>query len=190
MIAGCASPPQAPPPPQSYVVLLPNADGTAGAVTIRGAGGEIVLDKPGYGVNLDGAAAEPYAVDENRIKRDFSAAMSAQPAPPVTFILHYETGTTQLIDASRAAIPQLLNVVRTRPAAEISVIGHTDTVGSDESNGNLGMERAHSVAELIQKAGLTALSITISSHGERNLLVPTPDSTPEAKNRRVEVTVR
>jgi outer membrane protein OmpA-like peptidoglycan-associated protein len=28
------------------------------------------------------------------------------------------------------------------------------------------------------------------THGERDLMVPTPDETPEARNRRVEVIVR
>jgi outer membrane protein OmpA-like peptidoglycan-associated protein len=32
--------------------------------------------------------------------------------------------------------------------------------------------------------------VDVASHGETNLLVPTPDDTAEAKNRRVEVTVR
>lgn len=188
---GCTTPPPAaPPPPQSYVVLLPNADGTSGAVTVQGAKGEVVLDRPGHGVNLDGAAAEPYAVEEVRIQRDFSAAMAAQPAPPVSFVLHYELGTTQLMIDSKAVIPRLLEAVRSRPAAEISVIGHTDTVGADDWNEKLGMERAQSVAEMIQKAGLTAQSVTVASHGERNLLVPTPDNTPESRNRRVEITVR
>ena len=32
--------------------------------------------------------------------------------------------------------------------------------------------------------------LTVTSHGESNLLVRTPDNTPEARNRRVEVTIR
>jgi outer membrane protein OmpA-like peptidoglycan-associated protein len=32
--------------------------------------------------------------------------------------------------------------------------------------------------------------VEAASHGEANLLVPTPDGIEEAKNRRVEVTVR
>jgi peptidoglycan-associated lipoprotein len=34
------------------------------------------------------------------------------------------------------------------------------------------------------------IHITVVSHGERNLLIATPDNTPEPKNRRVEITVR
>ena len=35
-----------------------------------------------------------------------------------------------------------------------------------------------------------ALEVTIDSHGERNPLVPTDDGIEEARNRRVEVTIR
>jgi peptidoglycan-associated lipoprotein len=186
--AGCAAPPPAP-KPQSYVVLLPNTDGTAGALTVQGAGGQVLLDKAGHAVTLDGASG-PYVVEQERIEREFGAAMAARPLLPMRFMLYFETGTAQLTLASQALIPHVLDAVRSRPAADVSVIGHTDTVGSDESNEKLGLERAQAVAEIITKAGLKAHSLTVTSHGERNLLFPTPDNTPEPKNRRVEITVR
>jgi len=33
-------------------------------------------------------------------------------------------------------------------------------------------------------------AVVVESHGKRNLLVPTPDETPEPRNRRVEITIR
>lgn len=189
--AGCASPPTlVPPPPQSYVVLMPNADGTTGQLTVSGTQGEVVIDQPRHGVNLDGSAGAPYAVDESRIKKDFSEAQAAQPALPVSFMLYYETGGTQLTAASQALIPRVIDAVRSRPAPDVSVIGHTDSVGAPDVNEKLGLQRAQSVAELIQKAGLKAHDLTIASHGEQNPLIKTPDNTPEPRNRRVEITVR
>jgi outer membrane protein OmpA-like peptidoglycan-associated protein len=38
--------------------------------------------------------------------------------------------------------------------------------------------------------GLADAVMAIESHGERNLLVPTPDDTAEPGNRRVEITLR
>ncbi len=47
-----------------------------------------------------------------------------------------------------------------------------------------------SYAAQLTEAGLVVTVLTIESHGERNLLLKTPDNTAEAKNRRVEITIR
>ncbi|MCX5819382.1 MAG: OmpA family protein [Deltaproteobacteria bacterium] len=95
-----------------------------------------------------------------------------------------------LTDESQALIPAILDAAMNHPVPDVSVIGHTDTVGNTEANEKLGLQRAQSVAEIIKRAGLQVHDLTIASHGKRNLLVATPDNTPEPKNRRVEITVR
>jgi len=195
---GCATAPPPPPvvpapvaqAPKSYVVLMENADGTVGRLAVSGAKGEVLLNQPRSGVDLDGTASTPYTVDENRINRDFGEALAAQPPLPVSFMLYYKAGGTVLTDESQALIPAILDAARNHPAPDVSVIGHTDTVGNTEANEKLGLQRAQSVAEIIKKAGLQVHDLTIASHGEKNLLVATPDNTPEPKNRRVEITVR
>lgn len=195
---GCATPPpaaQAPAPvaapaPKSYVVLMEDPDGTVGKVAVTNEKGEVLLERARTGVDLDGTVGRPYAVDENRIKRDFGEAMAAQPPLPVSFMLYFKTGGSVLTEESQALIPAILDAARTHPAADVSVIGHTDTVGNSEANERLGLQRAQSVAELIKKAGLKVQDLTVASHGEKNPLVATPENTPEPKNRRVEITVR
>ncbi|MFO7665543.1 MAG: OmpA family protein [Desulfobacterales bacterium] len=188
---GCATPP---PPvssaPKSYVVLMNNQDGTVGELSVSTTEGDVLLNKSYSGVDLDGTASSPYTVDESRIKRDFGEAFSAQPPLPVSFVLHYNIGDTVLTVESQAMIPAILEATKNRPAPDVSVIGHTDTMGTVEANEILGMERAKSVAEIIKNAGLKVQDLTISSHGEKNLMVATPDNTPEPKNRRVEITIR
>jgi peptidoglycan-associated lipoprotein len=199
---GCATPPppaaqvpvaQAPvaPAPKSYVVLMDNADGTVGQLVVSSAKGEVLLNKARTGTDLDGTSGKPYMVDEYRINRDFGEALAAQPPLPVSFMLYFKTGGTVLTDESQALIPAILDAaMKHHPVSDVSVIGHTDTMGNSEANENLGLQRALLVAEIIKKAGLQVYELTIASHGEKNLLVPTPDNTPEPKNRRVEITVR
>ncbi len=190
-MTGCATPTaELPPPPQSYVVLMGNADGTTGQLNVSNAMGEAVLNQSRHGFNLDGSLGAPYAVDASRIKKDFGAALAAQPALPVSFMFYHETGGTRLTAESQALIPKVIDAARNRPAPDVSVIGHTDTAGNAEANEKIGLQRAQSIAELIRKAGLKAHDLTITSHGEQNLLVPTPDNVPQPKNRRVEITVR
>ena len=75
-------------------------------------------------------------------------------------------------------------------AAEVAVVGHTDTMGTRQANVALGMRRALMVRDLLVNAGLARAMIEVGSHGEADLLVHTPDETPEPRNRRVDIIVR
>jgi peptidoglycan-associated lipoprotein len=189
---GCATspPPVATSAPKSYVVLMENADGMVGQIKVSSPKGEVLLNKPRSGVDLDSTAGTPYQVEANRINRDFGEAIAASPPLPVIFMLYFEAGGTVLTEESQALIPSILDAAKNHPATDVSVIGHTDTIGDSEANEKLGMMRAQAVAEIIQRVGLRVYELTIDSHGERNLLVDTPDNTAEPKNRRVEITVR
>jgi outer membrane protein OmpA-like peptidoglycan-associated protein len=80
--------------------------------------------------------------------------------------------------------------VKGYPAAEVVVIGHTDTTGSRNSNVELGLRRASAVRSLLVQTGISTLQIETRSHGEAELLVKTGDNVSEPRNRRVEITVR
>jgi peptidoglycan-associated lipoprotein len=191
LATGCAtSPPPVSQAPKSYVVLMDNSDGTVGQLSVSSTKGEVLLNKSHSGADLDGTGSSPYTVDKSRINRDFGEALSAQPPLPVSFMLYYNIGDTVLTVESQAMIPAILEAAKNRPAPDVSVIGHTDTMGTVEANEKLGLQRAQSVAEIIKNAGLKVHDLTISSHGEKNLIVATPDNTPEPKNRRVEITIR
>ncbi len=179
---GCAS--------KSYVVLMESPDGSTGAIEVRTDKGLARVDQKGYGVNLDGRSATPYQVEQPRIDKDFSAARAAQPALPKSYLLYFRTGGAKLTAKSQAEIPEILQTVRDRGPSAVSVIGHTDTVGSKLDNEDLGLLRARAIARQLQDNGLQALELVVTSHGEGNLLVKTPDNTPEPANRRVEITIR
>ena len=72
----------------------------------------------------------------------------------------------------------------------VDVYGHTDSTGTRPSNFALGLRRANTVRSLLRDIGLDAGSVDVVSHGETVLLVPSVDGIFEARNRRVEITVR
>jgi outer membrane protein OmpA-like peptidoglycan-associated protein len=192
VLAGCAAPPASPPPPppvRSYLALLPNDDGTTGKVVFEGAQGTTVLEQPRAAVALAGGAT-PFQIDEARLQSDAGAAILARPKPPRSFQLYFDAGETRINKASEAQLPEILDEVRNRPAPDISVIGHTDTVGNAGMNERLSLQRAQEVSQLLRSIASMAVNIEVTSHGERNLLVPTPDNTDEPRNRRVEITIR
>lgn len=180
LLAGCAT--------KSYVVLLENPDGSTGEVIIKGKKGEQIIKTAGQGALLDGSSA-PVSVDESKIQEDFAAAITARPKLPVRYLLYFQAGA-MLTPESEALIPKIIAEAADRPAVEVSVIGHTDTVGKEDDNEALALKRAETIAELLKSKGLKAHALAIESHGERNLLIPTADNTFESKNRRVEISIR
>jgi outer membrane protein OmpA-like peptidoglycan-associated protein len=185
--AGCVTRP--PPKPPSYAVLLDNPDGSVGAITITGTRGQIVVTRSRFGATLDGSA-QACVFDQTQLDSDFGEVLAARPQLPVTFLLYFEGTGTTLTAESQAQISRIIAAVANRPVPDVSIIGHTDTLGDAESNERLGLQRAELVAKLIAGAGLKVSELTVTSHGEFNLLVKTPDETAEPKNRRVEITIR
>jgi outer membrane protein OmpA-like peptidoglycan-associated protein len=181
LLAGCA--------PKSYVVLIDSPDGTTGEVVVRGQKGEQVIQASGQGAPLDGSA-RPAPVDKAKLDKDFGAAIAARPEIPVKYLLYFESGSTRLTQEAQALLPKIVADASGRPAVDVAVIGHTDTVASEKTNEELSLRRAQLVADLLKSKGLKIHALNIEWHGKRNLLVKTPDNTPEAKNRRVEVSVR
>lgn len=186
LLAGCATRPSG---PGDYVVLLEEANGSVGHVVYTGAQGTAELKQAREAVALRGPAV-PFTLDAEQLHRDAGAAMAAQPVAPRTFVLYFDAGTARITKASEVLLPQILQEVRNRPMAELAIVGHTDTVGSAALNASLSLRRAQEVGQLLAAARAAAVAVDITSHGEHNLLVRTPDDTAEPRNRRVEVTVR
>ncbi len=184
LISGCAT--------GDYVVLLESPDGTTGAVVIEDARGETRLDRSHQGVVIGarGLGAGPFEVGEQRLARDFAAALAAQPALPQRFQLYFKIGSAELTEASQQAIEEVFAAIRQRGPSAVSVIGHTDTLSGPGWNEQLGLIRAQAVADMLRQRHIEVIDLRVSSHGERNLLIKTPDGVSEPRNRRVEVSVR
>lgn len=174
---------------KSYVVLLENPDGSTGAVVVKGSRGEQLIERAGQGAATDGSTP-PAPVAAADIERDFASAMAARPLLPERFLLYFESGGAQLTAASQALLPQIVAKAAQRPAVDVSIIGHTDSVGRAELNEELALKRAQAIAELIKSQGLQVHALSVESHGERNPLIKTADETAEPRNRRVEISLR
>ncbi|PPD30080.1 MAG: flagellar motor protein MotB [Methylomonas sp.] len=175
---------------QSYVVLLEEEDGSLGKVQVTTSKGTTVLENNRDGMDLHAEAGKTFAVSDKQIKQDFAGALAASPQKPLSFYLYFEGGSSSLTAESQAEVPKIIVEINKRPGVDISIIGHTDTVGDEQNNARLSLERAKSVAQLFKDALPDTEKVTIDSHGEKNLLIATPDDTDEPKNRRVEVMVR
>ncbi|MBR1380725.1 MAG: OmpA family protein [Alphaproteobacteria bacterium] len=84
-------------------------------------------------------------------------------------------------------IHQLAAATQSNKNIKVSVVGHTDTAGSNAYNYALGGRRAEAVRKMLIGYGIPASQIVAVSSGEEDLKIQTPDGTPNAENRRVRV---
>jgi OOP family OmpA-OmpF porin len=189
LLSACAS--------RNLVVVLPEPNGHVGAVVVHSGDSQAVLSK-GYAAATPSArSAHPLAAgayDDVKIKRIFGETLAAMPQPPASQDLFFETDSLDLTPESAANLQAFLDTLKTRKAVEIVITGHTDTMGKDDYNDALSLQRAESIKgtllPVLLKYGVGADSVTAVGRGKRELLVATPDDTPEPRNRRVEITVR
>lgn len=196
LAAGCGSPKPVVEParPRDLVVLTTNPeDGVLGAATVTtpdGTSVPLTQANEGVRVQLGSPPSAPAILPADDVQRIFGDALAALPPPATRYLLYFELGSDTLTPESRALVPEILTTVQGRTSPDVSIIGHTDSTGAAAANVELGLRRAALVRDLLVAAGLDAALVELTSHGESNPIVPTPDNINEARNRRVEVTVR
>lgn len=185
--------PTPPEPPREVIVLAPHPEGEAlGSATVTSGPGAVSLTQPNEAVRvtIGQPLPPPVVLPAEEVSRLFGDLTTAIPPAARRFLLYFELGSDELTPASRDLVSEILAVVTARGQPDVSVIGHTDSTGAPAANVALGLRRAALVRDLLVGAGLSATLVDVSSHGETNPVEPTPDNTENARNRRVEVTVR
>jgi outer membrane protein OmpA-like peptidoglycan-associated protein len=179
-------------PAQDLVVLLPDSDtkstGAAGVSNPLGSV-DLAVERDAARVTANGAPVL-IKLSEAEVNRIFGDALSALPPAPSRFTLFFRFESDELTDQSQALIPEVLAAVRKHAVQDVVVVGHTDTMGTQQRNFALGLKRAMMVRNLLVSAGLDGSTIEATSVGELDPLVKTPDETPEPRNRRVDIAVR
>ncbi len=182
LLAACAHGPT--------VILLPQQDGSKSAVTVTDDGRDIVLDQPYAAVEPAWRGPRPYTSTPAEVEARFGPTLRALPARPVAFTLYFVENRDEVADESKPLLDAVLAEIARRPVPDIVVIGHTDTVGTDNVNDALALQRAEAVRAELVRRGVAPVNITASGRGKRELLVPTADGVAEPRNRRVEILVR
>ncbi|GFO57898.1 hypothetical protein GMST_02230 [Geomonas silvestris] len=186
LVGGCAG-------PKASFILLPEENRPTGEVTVQNQKGAERLTRPFESVAVEGGGREPgrpVQLDPAAVREQYRALLEALPQPPVHYQLYFEFGSARLLRESERLLPEIARVVNARRPAEISVVGHADTVGTIEFNYNLGLRRATTVAEKLTALGAAPVRVDAASRGKNDPQVKTPDETAEPRNRRAEVTVR
>ncbi|KUG23764.1 outer membrane protein [hydrocarbon metagenome] len=185
VLAGCGA--------RSMVILIPDPDGNVGQLSVTNEGGQQILNEKNQSVKVIDQKTSPGKVTtlgDKEIQDTFSDALAAQPLQPITVILYFLEGSDELTDKSKTVLPKIFQAIQSRSSTDIVISGHTDTVGENEYNYKLSLERAQATYKILVANGAIPANITVTSHGEGNPLIKTADEVAEPRNRRVEITIR
>ena len=115
------------------------------------------------------------------------AVQSPTPAVARSYMVFFDFNKSDLTPQAVSIVNQAAANAGPAKVTQLTVTGHTDTVGSDAYNMRLSRRRAESVAAQLEKDGIASSEIQIVAKGKRDLLVPTADGVKEPQNRRVQI---
>ena len=174
------------------LILLPDESGKVGAITVKTADDFRVIDQKygsvttkAFSTNL----AEVKALSKTEIDQDYAELINAQPKRAISFLVYFSSGSTKLLDKSIAILPEIVAQIKESAPTEISIIGHTDTKGSDAVNNKLAKQRALAVKKLLKEKMPSLSNVTVQSYGSKDLLIKTLPNVSEQRNRRVEILI-
>lgn len=117
------------------------------------------------------------------------ALVACAPPVPSAYIVYFGFNRTNLTDRARATLDEVVGAVQSMGATALSLVGHTDTVGSARYNQGLSERRARRVAEGLNERGIPAESMTLAGRSFDQPAVATGPNVREPLNRRVEITL-
>ena len=111
---------------------------------------------------------------------------------PKTYVLenvYFDTGKASLKPESYKSLNNLVKVIKANKSLILEIGGHTDNVGSPESNLVLSQKRADSVKRYLVAKGVSPSQVKTKGYGDTQPVEY--NNTPEGrqKNRRTQVTI-
>lgn len=114
---------------------------------------------------------------DNRLKLDIPSDVS------------FDVGRAAIKSNFAPILTQFATSLNQNPVTTVTIIGHTDSTGSDAINNPLSVDRANSARDFLVSRGVAAQRIATDGRGSRE---PVADNNTQAgrdKNRRVEIYV-
>lgn len=133
-----------------------------------------------YGVanRANFAAQDAYNLSNERL-RDLNKDFTSKSQDTVTFAFDRAT----LDDTARRALDTQVKWLKDNPGAKMTIVGHTDLVGSQGYNKGLGLRRARAVLRYLSRNGISRKRLAaIDSRGELEPVIQTEQR--ERRNRR------
>lgn len=103
--------------------------------------------------------------------------------------LLFETGKAELKGGAASNLSKLSAFLNKYPDRTVIIEGHTDSVGSDDSNQSLSQRRANSVQQFLLAQGIASNRLSAAGKGENFPVASNDSNSGRQMNRRVEVII-
>lgn len=114
---------------------------------------------------------------DNRLKLDIPSDIS------------FATGRSDVSSSFAPILNQFATSLNQNPVTTVTIIGHTDSTGSDAINNPLSIDRANSTRNYLVARGVAGNRIATDGRGSREPIADNNTNEGRAKNRRVEIYV-
>ncbi len=105
----------------------------------------------------------------------------------ITYHINFDTGKATIKPDSEGSVNQIAALLKGVPALKVSIEGHTDNVGTPESNMKLSGDRAKAVMDAVVAKGIAADRMSAVGRGQDAPVADNRKEEGRALNRRVEV---
>lgn len=112
---------------------------------------------------------------DNQLKVDIPADVS------------FDVGRYAIKPNMRPVLDRLASTLNQHPVTTVTIIGHTDSTGSDAVNDPLSINRAAATRDYLVQRGVSAQRIAIDGRGSRQPVADNSTASGRAMNRRVEI---
>lgn len=103
--------------------------------------------------------------------------------------ISFDTGRSDIKANFAPILERFAEGLRNNPNAEVRIVGHTDSTGSDAINNPLSLARAESARNFLTLRGVSGARIQVEGRGSHQPVASNDTLDGRARNRRVEIYV-
>lgn len=112
---------------------------------------------------------------DNQLKVDIPADVS------------FDVGRYAIKPNMRPVLDRLASTLNQHPVTTVTIVGHTDSTGSDAVNEPLSVNRAAATRDYLVQRGVSAQRVAVDGRGSRQPIADNSTAAGRAMNRRVEI---
>ena len=125
----------------------------------------------------EGTGVQVTQTPDNRLKLEVPSDVS------------FASGKADIAPNFRSVLDKFAQGLVDNPTATVTIVGHTDSTGTDAINNPLSLQRAANTRDYLSSRGVASSRVQIDGRGSREPVASNDTEANRAKNRRVEIFV-